>query len=44
MKYGQRIAIDVGYQDKMTDFVLQNRLFTKRDRIGVALSGGADPH
>ena len=23
MKYGQRIAIDVGYQDKMTDFVLE---------------------
>ena len=24
MKNGQRIAIDVGYQEKMTDFVLEN--------------------
>ena len=28
--------------DKMTEFVLKNELFTKDDKLGVALSGGAD--
>ena len=35
MKNGQKIAIDVGYQDKMTDFVFFKWSFVMLIRSGI---------
>ena len=35
MKNGQKIAIDVGYQDKMTDFVFFKCSFVMLIRSGI---------